>query len=113
IHIAGEQASSVPVQIIGDPAFPNVPSSCSSSGPPENTVDAFGANGLLGVGVFLQDCGDACAQTAFPGAYYSCPAAGCQSIRVATAQQLQNPVALFPGDNNGVIIKLPAIPAAG
>jgi len=113
IRIAGEQASSVPVQVIGDPAFPTIPFSCSSSGPPENTVMDFGANGLLGVGLFLQDCGNVCAQVALPGGYYICPATGCVPTKAAIAQQLQNPVALFATDNNGVIVSLPAVPAAG
>ena len=113
IHLAGEVASSVPIQVIGDPAFPTIPASCSNVGPPENTVDAFGANGVLGIGLFLQDCGAACAQFLVPGTYYSCPPTGCQSAALAVAQQLQNPVALFAADNNGAVIKLPAIPAAG
>jgi len=113
IRIAGEAANSVPVQVIGDPAFTTVPPACSSAGPPENTVQDFGANGLLGVGLFLQDCGNACAQTAFPGGYYICPPAGCAPVTVPVAQQLQNPVAMFSSDNNGVVISLPAVPAAG
>ena len=113
LRIAGEQASSLPVQIIGDPAFASVPSTCSSSGPPENTVTAFGANGLLGIGLFLQDCGNACAQFAVSGAYYTCPPSGCQPTRVALAQQLQNPVGMFSVDNNGVLIQLPTLPATG
>jgi hypothetical protein len=113
LRIAGEQASSLPVQIIGDPAFVSVPSTCSSSGPPENTVTAFGANGLLGVGLFMQDCGSACAQFTVPGAYYTCAASGCQPTRVALAQQLQNPVGMFSIDNNGVLIQLPTLPATG
>ena len=113
VHIAGEQANSVPVQIIGDPAFPLVPASCSSAGPPENTVQDFGANGLLGVGLFLQDCGSGCAQSAIPGWYYGCPASRCTPTQVALSQQLPNPVGLFSVDNNGIIIELPSIPAAG
>ena len=113
LRIAGEQASSLPVQIIGDPAFTSIPSTCSSSGPPENTVTAFGANGLLGVGLFMQDCGSACAQFAVSGAYYACPTSGCQPTQVALAQQLQNPVGMFSTDNNGVLIQLPALPATG
>jgi hypothetical protein len=113
IRIAGEQANSVPVQVIGDPAFSAIPVSCSSAGPPENTVKDFGANGLLGVGLFLQDCGNGCVQTAFPGAYYACPVTGCVPTKVALAQQLQNPVALFSSDNNGIVVELPAISASG
>jgi hypothetical protein len=113
VHIAGEQASSVAIQVIGDDSFAAIPESCSSSGPPENTVLAFGANGLLGVGLFAQDCGPGCAQSVIPGTYYSCPTSTCQPIAVALAQQLQNPVTLFSGDNNGVIIQLPSIAAAG
>ena len=63
VRLAGEVAASVPIQVIGDPAFTNVPASCSNTGPPENTVDAFGANGVLGIGLFVQDCGDVCAQS--------------------------------------------------
>ena len=113
MRVSGEQANSVPIQIIGDPGFPTIPPNCSNSGPPENTVLAFGANGLLGVGLFLQDCGSGCAEAAIPGTYYTCSPAACQPTQVALAQQLQNPVALFASDNNGVIIEMPSVPATG
>lgn len=113
VRVAGEQASSLPIQVIGDPGFPTIPPSCSNSGPAENTVLEFGANGLLGVGLFLQDCGSGCVQAAIPGAYYSCPSTGCRPTQVSLAQQLQNPVALFASDNNGVIIALPSVPSTG
>ena len=67
VQIAGEQARSVPVQIIGDPAYPTVPRACSSAGPGDDTVQTFGANGLLGVGAELQDCGITCSQNASSG----------------------------------------------
>jgi len=38
VRVAGEQANSVPIQVIGDGSFAAIPASCSSSGPPENTV---------------------------------------------------------------------------
>ena len=113
VKIAGEQADSVPIQVIGDPAFSGVPASCSSIGPAENSVQALGANGVLGVGVFQQDCGLACAQRVIPGTYYICPSTGCQETQATLTQQLQNPVGMFAQDNNGVIIALPSVPAAG
>jgi hypothetical protein len=113
VKITGEQASSLPVQVIGDAAFPAAPSSCSSAGPAENTVQAFGANGILGIGVFREDCGAACATAAVPGTYYSCPASGCTPTAVALAQQVQNPVIRFASNNNGVIVRFSTIGSAG
>jgi Protein of unknown function (DUF3443) len=104
IQIAGEVASAVPIQIIGDPAFTGVPSACSSAGPPEDTVPTFGANGILGVGSFIQDD---------PDNYYTCAAGACTPFAITPAQQVSNPVAFFAADNNGVIVELPVVPAAG
>jgi len=114
VVIAGEQASNVPVQVI-DPTFAAVPSGCKSAGVPENdSLQTLGANGILGVGPFASDCGGACDQTgsANPGMYYSCAGSSCQIAAEPITQQVQNPVALFPSDNNGVIIQLPALTAS-
>jgi hypothetical protein len=116
VQIAGEQAHSVPIQVIGAPAFPSIPASCSSTGPSADTLQTFGANGLLGVSFFRQDCGNACTITVAsnPDFYFTCPPSGCQPAAVSLAQQVPNPVWLFaPPDNNGVIVELPSVPAAG
>jgi len=119
VGIAGETASGIPVQVIGDPAWPSttVPASCSSgAGALANTVTAFGANGVLGISVFREDCGSGCAGTTpVSGWYYGCPTTGtgCVPVVVDTAAQLQNPVAHFATDNNGVLLQLPAVDPAG
>ena len=114
VQIASEKAAAVPMQVIGDPAYATVPSDCSSSGKQEDTVDTFGANGIIGLGVFLQDCGPACASAVQAGTYYACPtSATCQGSTASLAQQVSNPVAGFATDNNGVIIELPSVASGG
>lgn len=122
-QIGGESVAGMPLQVMADTGvFSSVPSSCSSGGGPNlNTVQLFGANGIIGIGTTTTDCGTFC-QTAggFSSAiYYDCPSSGCAAIiaRAASAtapfQQLPNPVAAMSVDNNGTIISLPASPAAG
>ena len=115
VSIASESASSVPVQIIGDSRYPTVPADCMDTGVAEDTVAAFGANGILGVGPFAGDCGDYCAQNIpEPIIYYSCSTeSNCTGTTVPVASQVPNPVVLFATDNNGVIITLPSAPNAG
>jgi len=119
VEMAGEKASSVPVQVINETAFPLPSTSLCASNPggPSDTLNTLGANGIVGVGSFAQDCGGACAlppstsqnPTRNPNLYYECPAAGCTAIAESLTQQVANPVALFSTDNNGVIIELPAV----
>jgi hypothetical protein len=108
--IASETASSLPVQIIGDPNYPEIPSDCTSHGSPEDTVAEFGANGIIGVGPFLTDCPD-CANDTEHNIYFSCPVGGgaCSDVEAPVAQQAANPVAKFTTDNTGVIVELPPV----
>jgi hypothetical protein len=109
VELADEKASSTPIQVISGSDFP-VPTACSDFGTSEETLSDLGANGILGVGNFPQDCGGACTTTGAsnPGLYYECPASGCVIVAESLAQQVQNPVVLFSTDNNGVILELPA-----
>ena len=114
IKIAGEQASAVPIQAIGSSVSATIPAACTASGPvSEDTLDSLGANGILGIGVFRQDCGSECAFSTSPGLYYSCASTGCTPTVEALTQQVQNPVWRFPKDNNGVTIALSAVPSEG
>ena len=112
--IAGEHAKSLPIQVIGSSSFSTIPSSCSSKGAPQQDLASLGANGILGVDIFAEDCGNACTLTGAsnPGLYYSCPSSGCVVTTESVANQVQNPVAMFAQDNNGVIIELPAVTGA-
>jgi hypothetical protein len=114
IQMAGEKATAVPIQVISASATPAAPSSCTSGGgPAANTVANLGANGILGIGPFQQDCGTACTGSSPSAQYYLCPSSGCGVASVPVANQLQNPVWMFSQDNNGVLISLPAVPAGG
>ncbi len=113
VRIAGESASSTPIQIIGDPRFTSIPADCSGVGPEEDTVAEFGANGILGIGVFAQDCGSGCADTAANMLYYACNSAQCEQTAVPLSTQVPNPVTLFAADNNGTLIELPGVAAPG
>jgi hypothetical protein len=122
VQVGGESASNIPIQVMGDSSFESeIPAGCSSTGSEEDTVAAFGANGIIGVGPFAQDCGSGCvlsnANYAADPWYYACPAGGtstsdCQATGPALDQQVTNPVAYFTasGDDNGVIIELPSVP---
>lgn len=114
VILAGETASKLPVQVI-DQSFAGVPQPCKNGGVPENdTIQTLGANGILGVGPFAQDCGQQCQLTGTPnpGWYYACSASSCDITPVPLSSQVQNPIIFFAKDNNGVIVELPAVTAA-
>jgi hypothetical protein len=115
VQIGGEFARNIPIQVIGNTAVSDnlpVPASCGAPIITElNGSQGLGANGILGVGLFPVDCGSDCATTA-QSIYYAC-SASCRPTTVPVAQQVPNPVAAFPVDNNGVLIQLPCIPERG
>lgn len=114
VKVGGEVASAVPIMIAGGTTG-TIPTDCSSAGTEEDTVASLGGNGIMGIGIQTADCGSACASTVSPlvGAYYTCSGATCTVASVPLEQQVQNPVALFPQDNNGTAIQLPDVDPNG
>ena len=116
IVLGQKTAASVPIQLIADPSFGSPAASCSIGGVAMTTAEGLGANGILGIGLFKDDCGADCTATSHNGSYYTCTDASCRrtiGAVVSTAKQLKNPVPLFAQDNNGVLIDLPAVAADG
>jgi hypothetical protein len=109
VILGSESAVQMPIQVI-DATFSTAPTACQNA---NQSPAKTGFNGSLGVGVFAQDCGPACATIANNGIYYSCSGLSCSGTAVTLANQIQNPVALLPQDNNGVIVQLPSVPAGG
>lgn len=107
IHVVGD-----PGDAAGDSSFPAIPSTCGTEANAANSFFNLGANGILGVGSFIQDC--PFCETNIPSTpvYYSCSGDSCSGVTVPQANQTANPVAFF-ADNNGTIIELPAIPDGG
>lgn len=115
IKLGGEVASSQSIQVIGDApgGIATAPSSCSSIGANLGTVSTLGANGVLGIGLFRQDCGSACVSTAVSATYYACSNGSCLASTMPLAQQVSNPVAAFALDNNGLSLSFPAVGTGG
>jgi hypothetical protein len=118
VVLGGKTAASLPIQIIADPVYNALAGPCSSSGSATaiTTAAAFGANGILGLGILKEDCGPWCAAQTANGFYFTCTDAACTAsvgTTASTTKQVKNPVPLFSVDNNGVLIDLPAVSSAG
>lgn len=112
IKMNGEIATNIPVQIIGD-SQSTIPQSCASIGKSFQVASDLGANGIIGIGLFKQDCGKACETVVNNTLYYKCTPTGCTNTTIPISQQVQNPIAKFPQDNNGTIIVLNDVPDNG
>ena len=110
VKLGNEPAVNMPIMVINS-GYGTAPDICSSSqSTPDTDPQEAGFNGILGVGLFAQDCGADCVNDANNGQYYTCNGSNCScGATVALAAQVQNPVALLPTDNNGVMLALPAV----
>lgn len=113
VRLNGEIAVNTAIQVVGASAFNSLSGPCSSSGRSIKTASDLGANGILGIGLSQQDCGSVCdplsGNNSQNGMYFSCANPSCSSVvgtTLATAQQLQHPVAALAADNNGLALIL-------
>jgi hypothetical protein len=106
VLIGDKRANSVPIQVVADPAYNVIPHSCGRADLAATSTDDLGANGVLGVGLFVND-GQLYYNCNPTSRFNDCP------VNLTAAQQVQNPVALFASDNNGVVLQLPAVAAGG
>jgi hypothetical protein len=124
VHIAGETALDIPVQLLGATTAAAPPSCLTNTvnpnlpnGGDEDTPTTLGANGILGIAnggaAGPWDCGSFCTTTAI-NLYYTCPGGTCQEVAVPVNDQAINPVAAFvSSDNNGMMITLPSVGPTG
>jgi hypothetical protein len=129
VKLGSQTASNIPIQVINI-NFGSLPSGCASLCPDTDPCTA-GYNGILGVGLFAQDCGTECADynddSDNPGIYFGCDSTGCYDatngncgddnicvFQVPANQQVVNPVASFSsGHNNGISLTLPSVSSSG
>ncbi|MDO8722835.1 MAG: DUF3443 family protein [Syntrophales bacterium] len=109
VVLGNEPAVDVPIQVI-DFTFGAPSSACGNA---DQNPTVAGYSGILGVGLFVQDCGKACETNSTIGIYYSCNGSTCSGTAVPPEKQVQNPAALLPQDNNGVLVRLPSVPPGG
>jgi uncharacterized protein DUF3443 len=115
VKLGGEPIiSKMPIQLI-NPNYSSIPAACNGGPPLAQNPSQLGYNGILGVGLWGPDCGDVCTAPGpqNPLLYYRCAGGGCRATSLANAEQVQNPVALLPADNNGVVLRMPGIPSTG
>ena len=106
VKLGNEPAVQIPIQVI-DASFGTLPLPCADADP---SPVSSGFTGILGVGVLAEDCGPGCVFSSANGIYYRCSGADCIGTTVALADQVQNPVAHLPLDNNGLLVQLPSVP---
>lgn len=109
VILGNEPAVQVPIQVV-DATFGTRTTACRNA---DASPAVAGYNGILGVGLFAQDCGALCTASANNGIYSVCNGSICSGTMVPIASQVQNPVAHLPTDNNGVLVQLPGVPLGG
>jgi hypothetical protein len=113
VVLGGSPAVRVPIQVI----TPSFGGQSVSVNPCNDMVDddpqEASFNGILGIGLFKQDCGPVCAANPNNTLYFACTGGSCTGAAVPVANQVQNPVSLLPAGNNGLLLTLPNVSSSG
>lgn len=114
VILGDEDQVTTPIQIIKDD-YATRPASCKES---DSSPSQAKFNGILGIGLFKQDCGNLCAIRSANGLYFACKTntdgtSNCENTTISISSQVHNPVALLAQDNNGLIVALPQIDTHG
>jgi hypothetical protein len=115
VILAGESPVTVPVQYI-DSTYVSEATYCNGA---YSSPSVTGFNGILGVGLFAQDCGTTCTNILPPKIYYACNGGSCSGVdathgaQISLANQVVNPVNNLSADNTGIILSLPSIGNTG
>ncbi|WP_429299244.1 DUF3443 family protein [Paraburkholderia sp. GAS199] len=113
VTIGPKTASNIPIQVVSDGAFA-VPSECvAHNGTDLGDRDLLPGNGILGIDNFTADSADALTSATPPLYYYCTSQTNCVATRMTASKEVRNPVTAFASDNNGTVIRLPAVPAGG
>lgn len=112
VHLAGEEAQAITVQVYerAAPSSPPRPGACATAPDIAQVIDA---NGVLGVGLRRQDCGAGCEAANPTAVYFTCAGAPCTPTPVARGNQVGNPIAALGVHNNGLTVLLPRVPPGG
>jgi len=104
VKMSAEVASSISIQILADPSYSSIPSTCGGSQGAQ-IASSLKTNGILGLGLFVNDSQN----------YFNCVPTTLNNCRISlnSSLQVQNPVSAFKVNNNGVIVKLPSVGASG
>ena len=76
VKLAGEQASAVPIQVIDERAFPNIPTACSRPGSRKTHSTSSAPTRFSGLACSEQDCGRLRVRGRRTRACTTCPATG-------------------------------------
>jgi hypothetical protein len=113
VVLGGGPTVRVPIQVIAPTFAGQTISNNPCNGPVDSDPSVASFNGILGIGVFKQDCGPVCEANANNMLYFSCNGSTCTGTTMPVLSQLQNPVWMLSSGNNGVVLAMPNVPASG